>query len=128
MLEIFLTIDDGSGGVTEKTYEGIRKAQLMLGTFYLLGGNPKYAERIRDDFPEESHKRLWNAAQELLNVSHKELFEVSERGTNFMWMPDDQKAKFAEFVRMFKNYSDTIPLNEAEKKMFARKQARNNFD
>lgn len=45
---------------------------------------------IHDDFAEESHKRLWGLQQELLNVTNREFWEVSERGTNFTYLPVEQ--------------------------------------
>lgn len=64
-----------------------------------------------------------------MNVSNKEFWEVSERGTNFMFLTPEQKAQLPIFFSWFKNYTDTeIPLNPAEKKKFQRQQALFNFE
>lgn len=38
LLEIFLTVDDGSNGVPGKAIKGVRRAQVILATTYLCAG------------------------------------------------------------------------------------------
>jgi hypothetical protein len=130
LLSIFLTIEDGGDGIEEKALEGVRKAQIILATSYLLGNAPHYARKIHDDFPNETHKRLWSFMYELLYISNREFWEVSERGTNFTYMTPEQKKQLPVFFSWFKNFvSDSaVPFNAVEKKFFLRKQELLNFE
>jgi hypothetical protein len=91
LLDIFLSIDDGS--LTGSPNMGVRAAKVILATTYLLGGKPQYARRIQEDFADETHKNLWSLMQELRNITNREFWEVTERGTNFKWLTPQQVAK-----------------------------------
>lgn len=145
LLEIFLTVDDGSHGVPEKANQGVLRAQIILATTYLCwnrtGKNLSFsseiatvcwplsdlARKIQEDFVEDSHKRLWGLMKELQNISNKEFWEVSERGTNFTYLGPDQKAQLPLFFSWFKNFSEEVPLDPLEKKKFERQQELMNF-
>lgn len=122
-------MDDGSEGETEKGLQGVRRAQIILATTYLVARCPEYARAIQEDFADESHKRLWGLLQELQNVTNREFWEVSERGTNFTFLSQEQKQQLPIFFSWFKNFlSQEVPLNQAEKKRFQRQQALMNFE
>lgn len=36
LLHIFLTVDDGGDGSEERALDGVRRAQIILATFYLV--------------------------------------------------------------------------------------------
>jgi hypothetical protein len=80
LLEIFLTVDDDADA-SSRGLPGIRKAQIILATTYIVANKHEYARKIQEDFADESHKQLWSWMQELMNVSNREFWEVSERGT-----------------------------------------------
>jgi hypothetical protein len=46
--------------------------------------------------------------RELSNITNREFFEVSERGTNFQYIPDDQKAQLPLFFSWFKNFPQKV--------------------
>jgi hypothetical protein len=128
LLQIFLTIDDGSDGVTDKGLQGVRRAQIILGTTYILGNAPHYAKQIQEEIADESQKRLWGLLQELQNVSNREFWEVSERGTNFIFLTPEQKQQLPVFFSWFKNFfAEEVPWDPVETKKFARQQALLNF-
>lgn len=68
--------------------------------------------------------------EELKNVSNREFWEVTERGTNFTWLTPQQKSQLPLFFSWFKNFvsASEIPLNPAERKKFLRQQQLHNFD
>ncbi len=128
LLQIFLTSDDGSDGSDERALPDVRKAQVILATFYLVHKKPNYAQKIRNDFSNDSYKNLWMIMKELQNVSHRELWEVSERGTNFNWTSKEQKDQIPVFLSEFKNFTNQAnPLNPQERKKFDRLLAQNDF-
>ncbi len=109
--------------------QGVRRAQTILACTYLVAGRKDLTQQIQEDFGEgESHKRLWGIMKELQNVTHREFWEVSERGTNFTWMNPEQKAQLPIFFRWFKNFSEDVPLNANERRKFERQQALSNFE
>ena len=83
MLDIFLTLDDGSD--TGKPNPGVRKAKIILATTYMIAGREDYAKKIVEDFNDESHKILWSLMIELRNTSNREFWEVTERGKTNTW-------------------------------------------
>lgn len=141
LLDIFLTVDDGSNGVADKADQGVRRAQVILATTYLCANRPglifislslivfpDYARKIQEDFADESHKKLWGLMKELQNITNKEFWEVSERGTNFTFLTPEQKAQLPLFFSWFKNFTEEVPLDPAERKKFERQQALLNFE
>lgn len=130
LLDIFLTQDDGSDIMDEKATQGVRRAQVSLATTYLVHNNTDYPQKLADYFAEVDHKKLWSLLKELQNVSLKEFWEVSERGTNFTFLTPEQKAKLPVFFSTFKNFKSEheIPMNPSERKKFERQQALLNFE
>jgi hypothetical protein len=53
-------------------------------------------------------ERLTALFKELNNITNREFFEVSERGTNFQFIPDDQKAQLPIFFSWFANFPQKI--------------------
>jgi hypothetical protein len=71
LLDIFLTVDDGSEGIAEKALLGVRKAQVILACHYLIYGAEEPARKIQLDFGNEPYRRLLGMMKELQNVSSK---------------------------------------------------------
>lgn len=125
LLNVFLTVDDGSEfGREEQIIKGVRKDKIILATLYLSKGQTASAKLIYEDLKEEPFKRLWSLQQELLNVTNKDLWEVSERGKNFYFLTREQKVQMKSFFSWFKSFDDssTVPLTAAETKKFHREQ------
>eukprot|EP01116_Phalansterium_solitarium_P022085 TRINITY_DN7166_c0_g1_i1.p1 TRINITY_DN7166_c0_g1~~TRINITY_DN7166_c0_g1_i1.p1 ORF type:complete len:722 (-),score=241.38 TRINITY_DN7166_c0_g1_i1:267-2432(-) len=106
LLDIFMTVYDGSepGLGTE----GVRRAQVILATTYLLSNRADLARQIKADFSKESVSSLWALMQSMQNNSNKELWEVSERGTNFTYMTPDQKSELPTFFSMFEGFVENV--------------------
>ena len=125
-------MDDG-------TLAGVKKAKVILASFYLVQGRDDYAKMIQQDMNEESAKNLWFLHQELRYISTREFWEVSERGillsivsskvpkgTNFIWLTDRQKQELPRFFSWFKNHIEgEVPLSFLEKKKIREQQMMN---
>jgi len=76
---------------------GIRKAQVKLACFYLLAGAEGRARQIADDMRGEPPDRLKAIREQLERVESKDFWEIIDRGRNFEYMPDVQRAQMATF-------------------------------
>jgi hypothetical protein len=104
LLSIFLEIDrePEEGGAQEASLRGVRKAQAKLAAFYLSRGDTEYARRIFDDMRREPDERLRSIYGELSHIQEPEYWEVSDRGINFDWLPEDQRAHLDTFFGWFR--------------------------
>jgi|GEM_PF-2433792 len=100
ILDLILTIDNPLEGEREvSTLRGIRKAQIILATFF-MNQNGKDAEnkayRILFDITEEidnangGYERFYSIIKELKYLK-SEYWEIIDRGTNIDYIPDNQK-------------------------------------
>ena len=109
LLAIFLEIDKEAENPTqERALRGIRKAQAKLAAYYLLREMPEPARRIFNDMSMESTERLRSIRDEMLAITAKDFWEVTDRGTNFDYVDDARKARLREFFDGFANLSDSI--------------------
>jgi hypothetical protein len=98
LLGIFLEVDkEAETGAEEQTLRGVRKAQIRLATFYLVKGASAHADRIAADMRGEKPERLASIRAELLAVTSKQFWEVTDRGVNFDYLDDTRKQKLDEF-------------------------------
>ena len=81
----------------EKALLGVRKAQVKLAAFFLARGQTDQARRVADDMANEPLERLTVIRQALETVSSKEFWEITDRGTNFEYMPDEHRRCLPEF-------------------------------
>jgi len=102
LLGIFLEVDkEAETSEEEKTLRGVRKAQIRLATFYLVKGADAHAERIAADMRGEKPERLASLRAELLAVTSRQFWEVTDRGVNFDYLDDARKQKLDElFARI----------------------------
>jgi hypothetical protein len=107
LLHIFLQIDkEGENDMQENSLRGVRKAQLKLASYFLLHGDERLAREVWTDMRDERPERLASIRDELLAVESREFWEVSDRGVNFDYLEDTQKA---ELVRFFTWFGDKLP-------------------
>jgi len=107
LLRIFLQVDkEGDGGTREASLKGVRKAQVKLATWYLLHGDETSAREVFRDMRYESPARLASIRDEILSVVSPEFWEITDRGTNFDYIPAARKRRLVEFFGWF---GDTIP-------------------
>jgi hypothetical protein len=103
LLAIFLDVDREPEGhkSQETSLRGVRKAQIKLATHYLTRGREDLARRIYDDMKAESAERLDGIRRQLEAVDSAEFWEVSDRGINFEYWPDDRRAQLSVFFGWF---------------------------
>jgi hypothetical protein len=102
LLGTFLEIDkEAEDQAQERALRGIRKAQAKLAAYYLLREMTAPARRIFDDMATESTERLRSIRDELLSITEKDFWEVTDRGTNFDYVDDARKAHLRQFFGWF---------------------------
>jgi hypothetical protein len=102
MVRIFLEIDRPDGARSqEQALKGVRKAQAKLAAYYLSVGAEERARRIFDDMSAEPISRLRAIRGELMAVESKDFWEIIDRGRNFEFVPEPQRAPLARFFGWF---------------------------
>ncbi len=103
MLDILLQVDREPGGLTgqESALSGVRKAQVKLATYYLSHGDTERARRIFDDMKYESRERLRTIHLELAELAEPEWWEITNRDTNWDYLPEEQKQQLPVFFDWF---------------------------
>ena len=98
LLGVFLEVDkEPETPSEEQTLRGVRKAQVKLATFYLAHGAGPSADRIAADMHGEKPERLRSIRAELLAVTERDFWEVTDRGVNFDYLGEARKEKLDEF-------------------------------
>ncbi len=98
LLRLFLTLDQPSERKSEEVaLIGVRKAQSILGAFFLSNGNAEYADLIRRDMRHENSARLTAIRDEILAVKERKFWEITDRGHNFDYVDDSLRPKIGEF-------------------------------
>jgi len=107
LLATLLDIDKEAEDVTqERALRGIRKAQAKLAAYYLLRRVTEPAQRIFADMALETAERLRSIRDELLSITTKDFWEVTDRGTNFDYVDEPRKARLREFFGWFPALGD----------------------
>lgn len=98
LLELFLKLDQPvEVKTTEVALIGVRKAQSILGAYYLSSGNVEFAQMIREDMLYESPQRLETIRDEILAVEERKFWEITDRGHNFDYVEDELRPYIEEF-------------------------------
>jgi hypothetical protein len=101
ILEHFLELDRPlRSRAQESALLGVRKAQVKLAAYYLLGGEAGKARAIAEDMREEPKPRLTQIRESLESVTTKDFWEIIDRGRNFEYMPSRQKEQMDTFFAM----------------------------
>lgn len=107
LLKIFLQVDrESESEIQETSLRGVRKAQVKLATFYLLKGDEELAREVFHDMAGERPERLASIRSELLAIRSSEFWEISDRGVNFDYLPENRKRRMLQFFDWF---GDRIP-------------------
>jgi hypothetical protein len=102
MLELFLELDRPLRTRSqEAALLGVRKAQAKLAAYYLLENCEDKARLIFADLKHEPPERRKAIHEALASVKTKEFWEITDRGRNFEFMPDEQREKLAVFFSWF---------------------------
>ena len=78
---------------------GVKKAQALLASYFLLRGLLPQVELIRENFVGLNPEILRTISDDLMHVKRKKYWEVNERRFNFDYVPDDQREKLREFFQ-----------------------------
>lgn len=108
LLALFLDLDrepEGKKG-QEASLRGVRKAQVKLATYYLVRDQESLARQIYEDMKHEPEERLRSIHHELLEVEDPEYWEVVDRGINFDYLPDEQRATLDLYFGWFRSGVD----------------------
>jgi hypothetical protein len=81
----------------EKALMGVRKAQVKLAAYYIMSGQEERARAIARDMRDEPPERMRIIQHQLQRVESKDFWEIIDRGSNFEYMPDEQKACLPTF-------------------------------
>lgn len=112
LLASLLDIDKGADTpAQEKSLRGVRKAQAKLAAYYLLRDRPHLAARIASDMAVEPVDRLRSIRDEMLSVTAKAFWEVTDRGTNFDYLDEPRKARLKAFFDGFPSLRDGPETN-----------------
>lgn len=111
LLKVFLQVDkEGEGAKRETALRGVRKAQIKLATYYLFRKDEGAARQVYRDMANENVQRLASIRDELLAVDSPHYWEVTDRGMNFDWLPDERRGRLFEFFEWF---GDALPQPRA---------------
>jgi hypothetical protein len=101
MLDRFLELDRPLRAQSqEAALVGVRKAQAKLGAYYLALGQKERAARIAWDMREEPESRLHAIESQLLKVDSREFWEITDRGRNFEYMDEPERAQLPAFFAL----------------------------
>jgi len=99
LLERFLAYDQkASPGLP-----GVKKAQAILASFFLLSGEKEAARRVRQTFQGLDPAFIRGLKEDLLRVNRQKYWEVSERRMNIEFVPEPQRARLRAF------FEDLLP-------------------
>ena len=98
LLELFLSLDQPSEVKSEEVaLIGVRKAQSILGAFFLRHGRLDLAQRIRDDMRDESPARIRAIRDEILSIRERKFWEITDRGHNFDYVDEETRPHIRDF-------------------------------
>jgi len=98
MLQLFLTLDQPSDDDSaEVALLGVRRAQSILGAFFLSRGAAEFAEQIRHDMRDEPRTRLVSTRDAILAVDERKFWEITDRGFNFDYVAPAMRPHIEEF-------------------------------
>lgn len=97
-LSLFLTLDQPSEAKSEEVaLIGVRKAQSILGAFFLEQGAPELADSIRKDMRHEETRRLELIRDQILDVRDRKFWEITDRGMNFDYVAPELRPQIRRF-------------------------------
>jgi hypothetical protein len=86
----------------ESALLGVRKAQVKLAAYYLMQNEEHKARLISKDMENEPADRLLSIRRSLEAVVTKDFWEIIDRGRNFEYMPEPQRACLPQFFSWLK--------------------------
>lgn len=106
LLAIFLTLDDTQTQSSQRqTHRGIRRSQVKLATYYLVGGDIELAKEIHQDMEEEPMFRIRQIYRELVAMDTENFWEISFRSRNLDYLSPPYRAQLKTFFGWFEDFS-----------------------
>lgn len=98
ILRQFLDLDRPTRGFRqERGLRGVRKAQTKLACYYVWAGEETKARMIAEDMLTESTDLLHSIRDELAKVESPHFWEIVDRGRNFEYLPEAERAHLGTF-------------------------------
>ena len=92
LIRTFLELDDNLPNQgNEFELRSVRKAQLMFAGFLLSKGDEKLVLRIFEDMKSEPRERMDAIRREMMAVTDRKFWEVTDRGLDFFYTDDEIK-------------------------------------
>ena len=76
---------------------GVKKAQAILASYFMLAGLPEQAQLIRRSFTGLDPAFLAEIKDDLLHIQREAYWEITERRANIHYVPEPQREKLREF-------------------------------
>jgi len=100
LLAIVLEVDQEIRSEThERSLLGVRRAQLQLATLFAARGDEPRAKRICADLAGEEIARIERLKGDLDAELDEGYWEVTDRGTNFAYLPAERRAQLSLLMR-----------------------------
>jgi hypothetical protein len=94
LLDRFLHYDEKA----DPPLPGVKKAQALLASYFLLAGRPDAVARIARSFQGLDRSVLATLKEDMLRVTREKYWEVNERRLNLEYVPEAQRARLHEFL------------------------------
>ncbi len=108
LLYVFLNLDQPIEETSKEDYSqkelsliGVRIAQVKLAGFFLLKGEEELARLIYEDMKVEPIERINKIHEIIYTTTVEEFWEITPRGTNFYFVPEDRKKVLGKFFAWF---------------------------
>ena len=102
LIRTFLEVDDTPATqANEFELRSVRKAQLMFASFLLSKGDREIVVKIFEDMKDEPQDRMDAIREEMLAVTDRKFWEITDRGVDFFYMDDDQKKYLNQFYSQY---------------------------
>ncbi|MCZ6629350.1 MAG: DUF2254 domain-containing protein [SAR324 cluster bacterium] len=118
LIKTFLELDDTPATQSnEFELRSVRKAQLMFASFVLSKGDSNIAEQIFNDMKDEPQERMEAIRGEMLAVTDRKFWEITDRGVDFFFMEEEQKEHLnllysKYFEPHYKNKDEALQPNQ----------------
>jgi hypothetical protein len=94
LLSDFLSFDEKGA----HPLAGVKKAQALLASYFLMNGEAEATARIQATFEGLTAGFIATLTEDLLHVTQERYWEVNERGANMDYVPPDRREKLRQFL------------------------------
>jgi hypothetical protein len=110
ILRHFLDLDGPTRGYRqERSLKGVRKAQAKLAVYYLSVGSHDKARMIAEDMRGEPAELRHTIRDELARADSPNFWEIVDRGRNFEYLPQNERALLGTFFGWMDAAPDSPP-------------------